>query len=399
MIGWEYPPHNSGGLGVACQGMTEALSEFGQRVYFSLPYRFPQSLTHMQVLSAYDPAWFEAEPDHPPFGSYSTQPTIDSVSSELTVDELHALPQSTLEKRVTEYADRVVAVHDQAQESAVIHAHDWMSFPAAMKLQRQTGKPFIAHVHSTEYDRIPHGSGSPYITQTEYQGLNQADAIVAVSNYTKRLIVDRYLVDPAKIEVIHNGITTLTQPFVRPSFAGKRPLVVFMGRLTMQKGAEYFIRVAQAVVKKQPEALFVVVGDGDQYHSLLLSSAGQQLSSHVLFTGFLRGKQREEILNRADVFVMPSLSEPFGLVALEAAQRDTPVIVSTNSGAKEVLTSARVIDFWDAELMTETILELITDQQVSLDQVRRQHQDLEQVTWQKSASKLRDLYRRVYLGK
>lgn len=398
MIGWEYPPHNSGGLGVACEGLTQALATANTQVYFTLPYHHSQDLQHLHLIDCYDPAW-EAAGKKPPFMVYSSVKPWELNGRPMNVNDLRALPGSELEKRVHQYANLVRKEAKKLQNKIdVIHAHDWMTFEAAAKVKQDTGVPFIAHIHSTEFDRIPSGYGSPYIHQTEYQGLHQADKIIAVSYYTKKLLVDKYGLDPRKIEVIHNGAPESQVSGLktqRPQFARKRPVVVFMGRLTLQKGGEYFLSLAKEVLAKLPETLFVVAGNGDLYQQLLLSTASQGLSASVLFSGFLRGLQREQLLERADVFVMPSLSEPFGLVAVEAAQRQTPVIVSKTSGVSEVLPSAINVDFWDVHKMSQTLLELLENEDSRKAQVTKQLSDLETVTWDKAATQVKDVYRQT----
>lgn len=401
MIGWEYPPHNSGGLGVACEGLTESLAGANTQIYFTLPYHHPAPLSHMTTLDCFDPAWMTDGQNRPPFLAYTAAQMSPTVNRQLNADELHALPQSELEQKVKQYAELVQQQAQKIRDSfEVIHAHDWMSFPAAVKVQQATGKPLIAHVHSTEYDRIPHGAGSPFIINTEQYGLRHADRVIAVSFYTKHLLVQRYQIDPDKIDVVHNGAPTMTSASRpnRVSFAQRRPVVVFMGRLTMQKGAEYFLKVAKAVTSKMPEALFVIAGDGDMYHELLFQTAYDQLSASLLFSGFVRDTQREKLLDRADVFVMPSLSEPFGLVAIEAAQRHTPVIVSKNTGVSEVLPSARAIDFWDIDAMSNAITELISKPTVAQATVTNQLHELSQVTWAAAADKVKGVYHRAFLG-
>lgn len=268
-----------------------------------------------------------------------------------------------------------------------------------MKLAQTTGKPYVAHVHSTEHDRIPSGSGSSYIMRTEYEGMQQATRVVAVSFYTKQLLVSKYGIDPGKIDVVYNGINPLpASRVVDAPFAPHRPVIVFMGRLTMQKGAEYFLRLAQQVLQRIPEALFIVAGNGDMYHELLLTNARQKLSASVLFSGFVRDTQRAKLLDRADVFVMPSLSEPFGLVALEAAQRRTPVILSSNSGVRELMKSSIVVDFWDLDKMTNAITMLVQDSTTAAKQVEAQLSEVQAATWQRSAEQLRQVYRKAFLG-
>lgn len=406
MIGWEYPPHNSGGLGVACAGMTKAL--VGQQqtpIHFALPYHHNKTVDHMQVLDCSDPRWFADNPSlrlQPPLGVYETGSLIATApDGDTDMERMRLLPQTELEQKVAQYADRVVETGAALKHDFdVIHAHDWMSLPAAANLRQKTGKPMVAHIHSTEYDRAALQTGNQLITQIEREGMVAADHVIAVSYYTKRLLVEKYGIAESKISVVHNGIDPIHfTPSLQPLFAGRRPMVAYMGRLTVQKGVEYFLAVARQVLHKVPNALFVVAGSGDMYHELLFRSAYDRLSASVLFSGFVRDKQREKLLERADVFMMPSVSEPFGLVALEAAQRHTPVIVSKNAGVSEVLPGSVAVDFWDVEQMAATVIRLLTDSSAAKQQVAAQLQDLEQVTWENAAQKIHQVYRSAFLGK
>ena len=407
MIGWEYPPHNSGGLGVACQGMTQALADKSTHIFFTLPHQTPLgSIQHMDVLECSDPSWFAsgATSTHPPFFAYSAAAPSPHVFLDGVVDrhKLQSLPQSELESKVDKYAELVLDKGVQfKRDYDVIHAHDWMAFPAAMSLAQATKKPFVAHIHSTEMDRIPTGHGSDYIMSTEYEGMQFAARVIAVSFYTKQLLVQKYGIDPNKIDVVHNGIAPLSSPpdVGKHHFASKRPEIVFMGRLTMQKGADYFLALASSVLKEVPEALFIVAGSGDMYHELLFQTAGRGLSASVLFSGFVRDYQREKLLDRADLFVMPSISEPFGLVALEAAQRNTPVIVSSNSGVSEVMPSSVITDFWDVNKMTSEIVRLLSNAEDAASMSEQQSRDLQQITWDSAAEKIRNVYVKAFTGK
>ncbi len=405
MIGWEYPPHNSGGLGVACAGMTKALAGQHTPIHFALPYHHDEPVAHMQVLDCSDPSWFSADPAlrfQPPLGVYETGSLIRTTAdSDTDIDRMRLLPQTELEQKVAQYADRVVSTGSGLKRDFdVIHAHDWMSLPAAADLRQKTGKPMIAHIHSTEYDRAALQTGNQLITQIEKAGMQAADHIIAVSYYTKRLLVEKYGVPDNKISVVHNGIDPIK--FVSPTqpvFAGKRPVVAYMGRLTVQKGVEYFLSVARKVVQQIPDVLFVVAGSGDMYHELLFRSAYDQMSASVLFSGFLRDKQREKLLDRADVFMMPSISEPFGLVALEAAQRHTPVIVSKNAGVSEVLPGSVAVDFWDVDHMSQMVVELLSKPDKHAQQVAAQLRDVQQVTWDTAAKRIAQVYHTAFLGK
>ncbi len=405
MIGWEYPPHNSGGLGVACAGMTKALAGKHTDIHFALPYHHDEMVSHMHVLDCSDPSWFSSDPTlrfQPPLGVYETGTLIATTPDGNTdTERMRLLPQSEIERKVAEYADQVVQKGSAIkQQFDVIHAHDWMSLPAAADLRQKTGKPMIAHIHSTEFDRAALQTGNQMITQIEKAGMEAADQIIAVSYYTKRLLTDRYGIAANKISVVHNGIDPIAfAPPIVPAFAPKRPVVAYMGRLTVQKGIEYFLSVARKVVEKVPNALFVVAGSGDMYHELLFRSAYDQLSALVLFSGFLRDSQRERLLERADVFMMPSISEPFGLVALEAAQRHTPVIVSKNAGVGEVLPGAVAVDFWDVDVMAATVTQLLTSSSAHAKQVSAQLADVQKLTWGKAADQISSVYRKAFLGK
>lgn len=429
MIGWEYPPHNSGGLGVACKGLTHALASNDTDIHFSLPYEAKHDVSHMNIHNCVHENWKtplydkfgniiseSCNCDVPPFFAYSQEAhdfdahetqvfspeTFSNTGYSFDLAKLRKLSNSQVAKQVSEYAEAVGSVgHKKQEDFEVIHAHDWMSFPAGQELRKRTGKPLVTHVHSTEFDRSGLSNGNPYITAIEYEGMHQADHVIAVSHYTKRLLEQKYGVDPQKISVVHNGIADLRVP-ADPGphhFASKRPVIVFMGRLTIQKGVSYFLDLAHAVLKKIPQALFVVAGHGDMYQELLLRTADNGLSASVVFSGFVRNKQRRKLLDRADVFVMPSISEPFGLVALEAAQRHTPVIVSKNAGVSEVLPHAIALDFWDVNKMADSIVEIISDDTVAENLVKGQLKDLSKQTWHSSAQKVKDVYTRAFLGR
>ncbi len=401
MIGWEYPPHNSGGLGVACEGLTKALVGNNTHISFTLPYKHGMSIDHMDVLTCVSGGAFPSgDPNQAPFSAYTHMATNNNgIPLAFDPKNLRKMPLQEMEYRVEQYANSIWSkVQQRGDPADVIHAHDWMTYPAARLLRKKLKKPFVAHIHSTEFDRVPHGEGNGYIAHQEYLGLKDADRVIAVSELTKQVLIQKYQIDPEKIDVVHNGINAAPK-MESLRFADDRPLIVFMGRLTMQKGAEYFLQLARSVLQEIPEALFIVAGHGDQYHMLLLENAKSQLSSSVLFAGFLRDQQKDFLLDRANVFVMPSISEPFGLVALEAVQRDTPVIISQTSGVKEVLPGAIVVDFWDIDAMTKHILRLIQDETYHSSILNQQLQDIAHVTWENSAEKVKSIYRKILNNK
>lgn len=390
MVGWELPPHNSGGLGVACAGLAQALADDQIDLMFTLPYLADGENVAIQIIDCHHPAWDKAVAQ-PPFTAYH------SGQGKRQSGKLLA-PTSQLEHRVDEYAQQVLKfARAHRDEFDLVHAHDWMSFPAAMKIKTELHKPFIAHVHSTEHDRSLTDDFNTYIGSCEEVGMQLADQVITVSYYTKRLLVEKYLIDPNKIDVVHNGVVPLLQDLnnIPREFAYDRPVIVFMGRLTVQKGPDYFLKLAEKVVSERPDALFIVAGMGDMYQQLLFTNAGKNLSANVLFSGFVRGGAHRKILDRADVFVMPSVSEPFGLVAAEAAQRGTPVIASKNSGVVEVMKGSPKIDFWDIDAMAAEVFHLLDDEDYRRQVVRTQAQQLKQTTWKKAAKKVEKIYQQL----
>jgi glycosyltransferase involved in cell wall biosynthesis len=400
MIGWELPPFNSGGLGVACQGLTQALAADGVETTFLLPFAYAGNLDYMKVIDCFDDDWFAGNPQQhlPPFNAYDTEtlPGVEKVEKLLQ----GKLPQahSLMEKRATAYAELVLNfAKKHADEFDVVHAHDWMTMPAALRIKEELGKPFIAHIHSTEYDRSLSLDKQSFIVKSELEGTRLADRVIAVSYYTKRILVEKYNVNPYKIDVVHNGVLPVIEELegIPKTLTHHRPVVAFMGRLTVQKGPDYFLDLAHKIISKKPETLFIVAGMGDMYEQLLFHNAGKSLSASVLFSGFVRGKAQGKILQRADVFVMPSLSEPFGLVAAEAASLGTPVLLSKNTGVAEVLTGSPQVDVWDIDAMVSETLRLLDDNDYRAEVIALQKQGLATNSWQKSAHQVKSIYHKI----
>ena len=390
MIGWELPPHNSGGLGVACANLSQALADDGINLSFTLPYQTSASFC-FPLINCATCSQTANDNLYPPFNPYQT---VKKKRSHQTAPH----PISAMEKQVEAYAKQVLAFAMAHQNDFdLVHAHDWMSLPAAMKIKQELGKPYIAHIHSTEFDRSLQGDLHFYIGSCEAQGMQIADRIIAVSYYTKRVLSEKYFINPEKIDVVHNGVVSLLQDInqVETTFAYQRPVIVFMGRLTVQKGPDYFLQLAAKVIATRPDALFIVSGMGDMYEQLLFSSAGKSLSANILFSGFVRGGAQTAILKRADVFVMPSVSEPFGLVATEAAILGTPVIASKTSGVVEVMKGGANFDFWDIDAMAAEILHLLADKAYRRQVIAQQIASLSQATWKKAAKKIEKIYTQV----
>jgi len=314
------------------------------------------------------------------------------------------LPASTahyagdLFKEVQRYAHLVTTlVHRQSFD--IIHAHDWMTYPAALALARRSGKPLVVHVHSTEFDR----SGehvNQHVYDIERQGMQAADRVIAVSHLTKSICANRYAIDPQKIEVVYNAILNGHHRFDerRASIAKGEKIVLFLGRITMQKGPEYFLAAAKKVLSVMDNVKFIMAGTGDLTRRTIEMAAEMGIGHKVLFPGFLRGSDVEKVFRMADLYVMPSVSEPFGIAPLEAMSNDVPVIISKQSGVHELLTHVLSVDFWDINEMANKIVAVL--RHPPLQNTLRQHGNFEvrKLSWKDSAQQCIRIYQSVLAG-
>lgn len=283
---------------------------------------------------------------------------------------------------------RIVAAIAPLLDFDLIHAHDWLAYPAGMAARAVTGKPLICQVHATEFDRSGDGDINQQVYDIERAGAHTADRVVAVSRLTKEILIHRYGVDGGKIDVVYNGVDAEeSQPTMGGKIEKHDKIVLFLGRITLQKGPEYFIRAAARVLEKVENVKFVVAGSGDMAVRMIEEAASLGIGHKVLFTGFLRGKDVDDVYRMADCYVMPSVSEPFGIVALEAIQRDTPTIISKQSGVSEVLSHALKVDFWDINDMADKIAAVLRFPPLS--ETLREHgpMELRRLTWADSARK------------
>ncbi len=388
MFGWEYPPFNSGGLGVACLGLSKALTQQGIEIAFVLPKKIDVSSPFMKIIFAdNNPQSVEKI-----FSAYITSNQYAKLAVKYGWD-------NSLMDEVVKYG---ILAREIAKEENfdVIHAHDWLSFPAGIEAKKISGKPLIVHVHATEFDR----SGekiNPQIYQIEKQGLEFADKIVAVSNYTKNKIVEKYGISPDKIEVVWNGIEPVVhQDASKPSLLKDVKdlgckLVLFVGRITMQKGPDYFLEAAKRVLDYDKNVVFVISGSGDMENQIIRQSVELGISDKVLFTGFLRGDELDAVYNAADLFIMPSVSEPFGITALEAVNMGVPVIVSKQSGVSEALHACLRVDFWDIDEMTNKILSVLGHKSLQGCLRENGQQEIGKLSWNAAANKCVNLYEKL----
>lgn len=386
MFGWEYPPHNSGGLGVACQGITRSLSERGYEVIFVMPKKLDVSSPWARMVFAERPTIVEYAVNSP-ISPYVT-------SSKYRSERHSGIYAGNLFDEVERYR-QMGAVIAKEETFDVIYAHDWLSFGAGIEAKRATGKPLIAHVHATEFDRSGGQDGvNSHVYAVEKAGMEAADRVVAVSEFTKKIIVEKYGIPESKVRVVYNGIDESTAP----SGAGVRRLrhlkqagykvVLFLGRITLQKGPDYFLRAAKQVLAREPKVMFVISGSGDMEEDIMQLAGKLGISNNVLFTGFLSGPDRHEMYLAADLFVMPSVSEPFGITPLESMKLGTPVLISKQSGVSEVVHHALKVDFWDIDEMTNKILSVVGHDALREALSDNAKREAERITWADAAVKL-----------
>lgn len=415
MLGWEYPPHHSGGLGVACKGMAHALIDNDVHVCFMLPETLTIHDTKVTITFA-DSKIQKNEKGTVASSLPNTHietlarelqnPYITSVEYEKKLQVfLRAggkIVPRTLFERVDHYGTLIRTFSSSELSSYdVIHAHDWLCYPAGIAAKELTGKPLIVHVHATEFDRCGGSNVNQQVYDREREGMQKADHIIAVSELTKKTIVERYGIHPDKITVVHNG-NTPSPTHESEKFESLKQLkkdgkkvILFAGRITIQKGVDYFVHAAKKVLEYEKGVYFIVAGQGDMENQIISLTAQLGISQHFLFTGYYKIEDQASLFSLADLVVMPSVSEPFGIIPLESMSNGTPVIVSKQSGVSEVITHALKVDFWDTDEMANNILAVIRHpvlKETLRDEGRRQAGG---VTWDKAAKKLKTLYQTI----
>ncbi|QDU32358.1 Glycogen synthase [Poriferisphaera corsica] len=473
MLGWEFPPFISGGLGTACHGLTKALGKCGVDITFVLPKAIDSELTsHVNLLApqttptgnppgkrsaeevaatftyeqlAYDEpstedfshVTFQAIPAKVPAPYQQSKPAASSsffapptemakqydqrhtshkagpairtsprpgFSSDQATPTSHPVahePGSEVEydgdlyAAAKRYAALTLDLCRNNHDFDVVHAHDWLTFPAGIAASQALSLPLVVHIHSTEFDRAGDNINQA-IYAIEKQGLHAATAIIAVSHLTKSIVCNRYDIPPEKVHVVYNGIDNgVITPIqaARPRTIDRNDkIALFLGRITHQKGPEYFVEAAKKVLEKIDNIKFIMAGSGDKTREVIELAAKHGIGNKVLFTGFLRGNDVQRVFQMADVYVMPSVSEPFGIAALEAIRQDVPVIVSKTSGVAEVVRHALKVDFWDTHAIADRIVNVLTRPPLAAE--LRKHADLElrKLTWDGAAIKTTELY-------
>ena len=400
MLGWELPPHNSGGLGVACYYMAKALASRGVSIDFVVPYNAEvhNDINFMSVLGA-----SEVTPQDLPTGcgAYDTDFMVKLRSLGYDVDGIDNTIRA-LQRRYIKYIERLVLTED----ADVIHAHDWLTMEAGVRAKELTGKPLIVHVHATEYDRAGNeNSGNPVIHEIEYHGLMMADRILAVSQNTKNIIVEKYGIPANKIEVVYNAIDvdSLNDSYVYDEGTYQYltalqqdgyTVVSTITRFTAQKGLAFLVRAAAKALQVNSKIAFLLVGDGEQRNELIRLASDLGIADKVFFTGFVRGKRWRDAYSLSDVFVMSSVSEPFGLTALEAAHHNNALILTNQSGVSELLNNILRYDYWDENMLANQIVRVSTDASLKQELQNGVKNEYTRLSWYDIADKCIGCYKR-----
>ena len=397
MLGWELPPHNSGGLGVACYHMSKALALQGASIDFVVPYSAHHPETEFMTIHAATKLG--------PLDRYGLMGAYDSkYLRKIGLDEVDGddlKDMRGVQKRYVQFVEQMV----KDKKPDAIHAHDWLTMEAGMRAKELTDAPLIVHVHATEFDRSGEKFGNPIVHEIEYQGLMMADRIIAVSNITKSIIMQKYGIPADKIEVVYNAIDVAslgqhdydrrTYKYLESLKDEGYTIVTTVTRFTIQKGLTHFVRAAARASEKHDKLVFLLAGDGEQRDELMKLSADLGIADKVFFTGFVRGKQWRDAYNVADIFVMSSVSEPFGLTALEAAHHDAAVIVTRQSGVGEILQSIFRYDFWDTDVLADQIVGIATSPALSHDLRTNIKHEYTRISWNDVAAQCMNMYHRA----
>lgn len=419
MFGWEFPPHISGGLGTACYGLTRGLSHIPNvDVLFVVPKAYGDedqstmrlvganqipvaqrelSLSNFKKSFGYIEVGSKLVPYVDPDDFWRL--TRSAVSSDFRYVQTNQEGKidfsgkygADLLQEITNYAI-VANVIAQDNQFDVIHAHDWLAYPAGIAAKEASGKPLVVHVHATDFDRSG-GSVNPTVYQIEKQGMDAADMVITVSNLTRNIVIEKYGISPSKVVTVYNAVDPLRKSEWDDIHKGiDEKIVTFLGRITMQKGPEFFIEAANKVISKMDNVRFVMAGSGDLMERMVRRAAELGITHKFHFTGFLRGEDVFKMLKISDLYVMPSVSEPFGISPLEAMQSNVPVLISHQSGVAEILTYALKTNFWDVDAMADAIYGVLNYPALSQMFIKHGKIEVDNLQWEHSARKVKEVY-------
>ena len=420
MFGWEFPPHIAGGLGTACLGLTKGLAKQGVEVLFVMPKASgDEDQSAAKIINASDvEALFDVVDVEEYWKNINFMeigsnliPYMDPEHFEKEVNERVKTGQreerigfknkytfsgkygANLMEEVARYAI-VAATIARQQKFDVIHAHDWLTYAAGIAAKKVSGKPLVIHVHATEFDRSGENVNQ-LVYDLERQGMLAADRVITVSNLTRNIVINRYGIDSAKVVTVHNAVDFQSYKDMDVEKGVKEKVVTFLGRITYQKGPEYFIEAANKVLKAYPNFRFVMAGSGDLMNRSIRRVAKLRIATHFHFTGFLKGQDVQKMFAQSDVYVMPSVSEPFGISPLEAMRSGVPTIISKQSGVAEVLKHALKVDFWDVDALADAIYGLLKYPALSRMAGRCGLEEVNTLKWENAAYLLKHIYEEV----
>jgi len=406
MFGWEFPPHILGGLGTASYGLTRGMWQCGDMdITFVIPRPYgdeDKEFAHIIGASQTPIAWRDVSRDYvesrigkvmDPDLYFRLRDHIYADFNYMRTNDLGCIefsgryPDNLLEE-INNYSI-VAGVIARTIDFDIIHSHDWLTYPAGIHAKR------VTPVHATVYDRSL-GNVNPTVFAIEKDGMNHADHIITVSDLTRRTVIEKYGIDPAKVTTVHNAVTPLSDEYLNVEVQKpKDKIVTFLGRITMQKGPEYFVETAAKVLKNNHNVRFVMAGSGDMMNKMIDLAAERGIADRFHFPGFQKGKQVYEMLKASDVYVMPSVSEPFGISPLEAMQMGVPSIISHQSGCAEILTNVIKTDYWDVDAMADAIYSIITYPAMYAQLREDGLHEVNQITWDKAGRKVIDIYHKV----
>lgn len=386
MFGWEFPPFKSGGLGTACHDLTKGLAKQHVDVTFVIPFAPEGAKANFVKLVGTNN--IKVKKIDSLITAYMTAENYNEQYISLNADKKYIYGKNLFQevKRYSSIGKKIA----RKEKHDIIHAHDWMTYEAGINAKKISGKPLIVHLHATEFDRTG-GNPDPRISHIEWQGLHAADKIITNSNYSKQNILKHYKIKPEKIEIVHWGIDEKPQP--KYEIEKDEKTVLFLGRMTIQKGPDYFIETAKKVLEHEPNTRFIIAGDGDMLPRIINRAAELGISDKITFTGALRGEEVHKAFQKADLYVMPSVSEPFGLVALESLKNGTPILISKQSGVSEVVKHALKTDFWDIKEMTNKIVAILRHQPLKEELIHNSALEVQKFNLHEPARKVKEIYR------
>jgi len=406
MFGWEYPPLISGGLGVACYGLTKGIARQGGKITLVLPRYYEKSPKFVKIVSTESiqekldsGKTLKKQEVMPIISGYLRPEDYEQWYREETVvgSKARLIYGPDIYGEIERFArlSRKVA---EAGDFDIIHCHDWITYQAGMEAKKILGIPLVMHVHSIEADRAPYPN--PRICEMEKSGLNAADLIMCVSRYTLEQVKKNYQIPESKMVVVHNGVELAgcAKPGRRPARKKRVRQILYLGRLTWQKGPEYLVEIAKKMLEKRTDLRFVLAGWGDLAHPIVERVADWGVGDHILFAGFLDEIDVKKLIRSSDLFLMPSVSEPFGLVALEALSHGVPAVISNQSGVAELLDYVPKADFWDIEQFAQLALQLLASPKLAEKQLKNIWPTLEKLNWNDSGKICMENYQRLMAG-